>query len=259
VAAFSAFKLAEIDSRLLGCRGGSLFAEHDALDVVGTACRSVAGDKRGAHLRIAFGGFELAGHSGEETLENLLDFNADDGVVGAGHAYIGLVGGASGKDAFVGSGDVGVGAKEGGDAAVKIPAQGDLLAGGFAVQVEEDDPGSGFGCDLGEEVVGLAEGIVAGGHEDAALQVHYGVGLAGREFALVEAKARGADGVVGGAKDAAATDVRARRNSHVLEDLLLVPDVIAGGDDVRTEVKELFRDGGRDAEAASRVFAIDDQ
>jgi len=227
--------------------------------MVGTACRSVAGNKGGTHLRIAFGGFELGGHSGEETLENLFDFYSDDGVIGAGHAYVGLVGCASGEDALVGGGDVCVGAKECGDAAVKIPAQGDLLAGGFSVQVEEDDLGSGFGCDLGEEVVGLAEGVVAAGHEDAALEVHDGVGLACGEFALVEAEAGSADGVVGGTEDAAATDVRARGDSHVLEDLLLVPDVIAGGDDVRTEVKELFRDGGRDAEAASRVFAVDDQ
>jgi len=35
--------------------------------------------------------------------------------------------------------------------------------------------------------------------------------------------------------------------------------VVAGGDDVGTQVKELLGDGGRDAEAASGVFAIDDE
>jgi hypothetical protein len=35
--------------------------------------------------------------------------------------------------------------------------------------------------------------------------------------------------------------------------------VIAGGNDVGAEVEELFCDGGRDAEAAGRVFAVDDE
>jgi hypothetical protein len=48
----------------------SLLAEHEVLDVVGSAGGSVAGDEDGAHLWIAFGGFELAGHSGEEAIED---------------------------------------------------------------------------------------------------------------------------------------------------------------------------------------------
>lgn len=49
---------------------GVLFAEHDALDVVGAPGGSVAGDESGAHLGVSFGGFELAGHSGEESVED---------------------------------------------------------------------------------------------------------------------------------------------------------------------------------------------
>ena len=113
--------------------------------------------------------------------------------------------------------------------------------------------------DLAEEFVGLAEGVVAAGHEDAALEVHDGVGLAGGELALVDAEAGGADGVVGGAEDAAAADVRVDGDGHVLEDLFFVPDVIAGGDDVGAKVEELFCDGGRDAEAAGGVFSVDDE
>ena len=79
------------------------------------------------------------------------------------------------------------------------------------------------------------------------------------QLALVDAEAGGADGVVGGAEDAAAADVGVGRDRHVLEDLFLVPDVVAGGDDVRAEVEELFGDGGRDAEAAGGVFAVDDE
>jgi hypothetical protein len=35
--------------------------------------------------------------------------------------------------------------------------------------------------------------------------------------------------------------------------------VIAGSDDVRAEVEELFSDGWREAEAAGGVFAVDDE
>ena len=79
------------------------------------------------------------------------------------------------------------------------------------------------------------------------------------ELTLIEAEAGGADGVVGGAEDAAAAGVRVGRDGHVLEDLALVPDVVAGGDDVSAEVKDLVSDRGSDAEAASGVFAIDDE
>jgi hypothetical protein len=101
-----------------------LFTQHDSLNVMGAAGGSFAVDEGGAHLWIALGGFELAGHAGEEAGEDELFFYADDGVVGAGHADVGLVGGSVGKDALVGGGDVGVGAEESGNAAVEIPAEG---------------------------------------------------------------------------------------------------------------------------------------
>jgi len=127
------------------------------------------------------------------------------------------------------------------------------------VEVEEDDFGAGFAGDLGEEFVGFAEGVVAGGHEDATLEVHDGVGLAGGEFALIEAEAGSADGVVGGAEDSAATGVRVGGDGHVLEDLFFVPDVVAGGDDMSAEVEELVGEGGSEAEATGGVFAVDDK
>jgi hypothetical protein len=83
--------------------------------------------------------------------------------------------------------------------------------------------------------------------------------LAGREFALVDAEAGGADGVVSGAQDAATADVGVCGDGHVLEDLSFVPDVVSGGDDVGTEIEELIGNGRRDAEAASGVFAVDDE
>jgi hypothetical protein len=232
-----------------------LFAEHEALDVVGAASGSVAGDEGGTHLGVALGGLEFAGHSGEEAREDELFFYADDRVVGAGHAYVGLVSSAVGEDALVGRGDVCVCTKKGSDAAVEIPAEGYFFAGGFAVEVEEDD----LGLDFAEEFVGLTEGVIAGGHEDAALEVHDSVGLASGQLALVDAEAWRAHSVVGGTKDAATADVGVGGDGHVFEDLFFVPDVVAGGDDVGAEIEEFFCDGRGDAEAAGCVFAIDDE
>ncbi len=107
---------------------------------------------------------------------------------GPGHADVRLEGGAVGEHALVGGGDMGVGAEHGGDAAVEIPAERDLFAGGFGVEVDEDDARAGALANLREEVVGFAEGVVAGVHEDAALQVDDGVGGAVGECAFVKPK-----------------------------------------------------------------------
>jgi hypothetical protein len=222
---------------------------------MGATGSAIAGDESGAHFGVVLGGLELARHSGEEAGQDQLFFDADDGVVGARHADVGLVGGAVGQDALVGSGYVGVCAEQGSDAAVEIPAKGDLFASGFAMKVEQDD----LCGDFAEEFVGFTEGIVATGHEDAALQVHDGVLLAVAQFSLVDAEAGCADGVVGGAQDTAATDVRVGGDGHVFEDLALVPDMVASGDDMGTEVEEFFGDGGCNAEASGGVFAVDDE
>src|SRR5206468_1117821 len=61
--------------------------------------------------------------------------------------------------------------------------------------------------------------------------------------------AAGALGVVGGAE-------QARLAGKVVEDLLLVPDVIPGGEDVDAEGQQILGDGGCDAEAAGSVLAV---
>ena len=222
---------------------------------MGAAGGGVAGDEGGGDFRVAAGGLVLAGQAGEELVEAELDLDADDGIVGAGHADVGLEGGALGEDAVVGGGDVGVGAEDGGDAAIEIPAEGLLFARGLGVEIDEDD----LGGDFGEELVGFAEGVVAGGHEDAALEVEDGVLGAVIEGALVAAEAYGGGGVVAGTEQAAGALVRGGEDAHVVEDFALIPDVVAGGDDVGAEIEEFLGERGRDAEAAGRIFTVDDE
>ena len=171
----------------------------------------------------------LPGMPVRKRLRAELHFDPDDGVVRAGHADVGLERGALRQDALVGGGHVGVGAEHSGDPAVEIPAERLLFAGGFGVDVDEDD----LGGDLLEQLVGFAKGVVACGHEDAALQVDDGVLGAGvpafrRERALIAAEADGRGRVVAGAQQAARALVRGGEHAHVVEDFALVPDVVAG-------------------------------
>ena len=46
--------------------------------------------------------------------------------------------------------------------------------------------------------------------------------------------------------------------AEIVDNLALVPDVVAGGEDVGAEVEEVFGDGRREPEAAGSVFRIHD-
>ena len=45
---------------------------------------------------------------------------------------------------------------------------------------------------------------------------------------------------------------------HVVDDLALIPDVVAGGDDIDAEFEQFFGDLRRDAEAAGGVLTVGD-
>ena len=65
--------------------------------------------------------------------------HADDRIVRAGHADVGDVGRAAGQHARVGGLHVRVGADDGRDPAVEVPAHRDLLGGRLRVHVHDDD------------------------------------------------------------------------------------------------------------------------
>ena len=57
---------------------------------------------------------------------------------------------------------MGVGAEDSGDAAIEIPAERHLLAGGFGVEIKQNDLRGGLTLDAEEHLVRFAEGIVTG-------------------------------------------------------------------------------------------------
>ena len=65
---------------------------------------------------------------------------------------------------------------------------------------------------------------------------------------------------VGGAQNAARAFLAVgRRGGEIVEELALVPDVIAGGHAIGAEVEEVFGDVGGHAESAGGVFDIHDE
>src|SRR6185312_7350766 len=79
----------------------------------------------------------------------------------------------------------------------------------------------------------------------------------GGQLALVHAVTRRAYGVICRSQHAPAAGMTLGRHRHVFKDFLFVPDVVSCGDNVRTQIEELFGDCGREAEAAGGVLAID--
>src|SRR5207302_3371474 len=100
-------------------RSHSALLEEDALDAAGVACGGVAINDYGGEAGIVFCGLEACRHVGEEALQDGVFSHANHAVVRAGHAYVGLVGGALGQHALVGGGNVSVSADDSGDAAIE--------------------------------------------------------------------------------------------------------------------------------------------
>ena len=101
----------------------SSFVQRKALDAAGAASGFVNVKGDAAEADVVLPDLHAFVEAGEEAFEHGPLVVADDGVVGAGHSHVGDEGGAAGQDFFVGGGDVGVGANDGGDAPVEIEAQ----------------------------------------------------------------------------------------------------------------------------------------
>ncbi len=122
------------------------------------------------------------------------------------------------------------------------------------MEVDEDY----LSLDLLQKFVGEPEGIVAGSHKDASLEIDYGV--AGAIFlTFIHSPARHTRWKICGTQQPSRGTVRVViRHLEVFDDLALVPDVIAGRHNVDAEIKEFVREPWRDAESRCRILAISD-
>ena len=112
---------------------------------------------------------------------------------------------------------------------------------------------------LRKQGVDGVEGVVGGVHEDAALQIDHRVVDAAVRGAFEDAVAGQAGLQIGRAQHAARPLLAVGRDGvQVVDQLALVPDVVAGGEHIRAQVEEVVGNLRRHAKAAGGVFGIDD-
>ena len=158
-----------------------------------------------------------------------------------------MIGGSAGEDPLIGSLDMGMGADDRTDPPIQVPAERRLFRRGLGMKVDDDQ--RRLFTEPGQLPVRGPEGALQVVHEDPPLQVenpdlHPSGGL--HQDA---APRRRALRVVGRPDDPLLpVEVGIR--------FPLVPDVVAAGDHVDTQIEQLAGGLLGDAEAACQIFAI---
>ena len=138
---------------------------------------------------VALGDLEARRSMHQEAVQHLVDPEADDRLVGPGHADVAEEGGALRQHALVGGRHVGVGADHRADPAVEIEAQRLLLAGRLGVEVDEDH--LHLRRQRRSSRSAARKGESSGLHEHLPLEVDHRHRHAGRASRRRERRARG--------------------------------------------------------------------
>ena len=142
------------------------------------------------------------------------------------------------------------------NASVEIPAHGDLLRSSLGVHIHNNDLGVG----LFEQSVRSAEWTIVLNHENASLQVHYGVRHAAARHSLVVSAAGNGRGIICWTQHTSCSGVAILRSCiEIISDLFLIPHVIPGSEHVRTELEEFFTNRRRYTKTAGGILNIDYQ
>src|SRR5207249_7313950 len=114
-----------------------------------------------------------------------------------------------------------------------------------------------LGLDFLEQLIGDAKGIIIGGHKNPPLKVDDGIGYI-VFAAFINAPARHASRIICRAQEPACEAFIAVGTLEVVDDLALVPDVIAGGEHIDSQLEQILRQRRGDAEAGGSVFSVGD-
>jgi len=150
---------------------------------------------------------------------------------------------------LIGGSHVGVRADDRGHPAVKIPAHGDLLAGGFRMHVHKHQ-GDIF-WNSPQFAVGFPERIVDRRHEHTPLQIQHGIFHAILGGSEIQPAAR-----IAFRKICRSQQPRLMR--QVFQDLFAVPAVVSAGEYIDTQVQKLVRQPWGDPKSRSRILAVGD-
>ena len=142
-----------------------------------------------------------------------------------------------------------MGPDDGAHSPVEVDPEGGLLARHFAMEVDEADRGQRVRA-LVEKTVGIGEGVLDRDHVGAALEVQDGDVGPVRGDVGAPATTRHALGPVVVRSQDPLVAVEGR------QDLLLVPDVIARGDDIHARPVERLGGGRGEAHPSGQVLAV---
>src|ERR1035437_6806614 len=142
----------------------------NAFNSYGASCGRVDVDHAGVEYNRPGANLKASRQSVQESRNDRVRIEPDDTVDRPDHAQIGLVGRALGHDPLVGGGHVGVRPDDRADPAVEVDTEGVLLAGEFAVEVQDANRRKRLGSLL-NELVELCERVLDGRHVRSALEV----------------------------------------------------------------------------------------
>jgi len=206
-------------------------------------------DQHAIHLHVAGSHLEPRGQSIQKLPDDAVAVHSNHAAMRPGHSHVGDISRALRKKVFIGGSHVGVRADDSGHPAVKIPAHGDLLAGGFRMHVHKHQ-GDIF-WNSPQFAVGFPERIVDRSHEHTPLQIQHGIFhtiLSGSE---IQPAAR-----IAFRKICRSQQPRLMR--QVFQDLFAVPAVVSAGEYIDTHVQKLVRQPWRDPKSRSRILAVGD-
>lgn len=147
----------------------------DSLDPVSQSRKWIRLDLRGADAIVAFRDIKRSGNKRDGGVQDPVDSTSNNAGMGPRHAEVALKGRPPWKDLFVGRGNVGVGSQYRSHATIQVPSQGLLVASGFGMKVDANDPDTWkLLVDFLQSAICRDKGAINGFHEDTSLQVQHG-------------------------------------------------------------------------------------
>ena len=204
-----------------------------------------------------FGHFESLGHGREKFPDDWLDFTAQHTFVRPGEARVAQIRRAAGENLFVRRLHVGVRAHHGAHLSIEIAAQGDLLRGRFGVKIHKNDPGLlPQPCHLAD---GKGKGIIQLRlHKSATLHVQDRDGNRTWEAGPGTLDLEHAAALSRNLRRIIERPEKALFVGEQLRDFLLVPKMVAAGDDIHAGGKNFFGGPGGNPGSAGGIFAVGD-
>src|SRR5262249_29038470 len=194
----------------------------------------------------SFGDLESLRHTRQETADDRFDLAANYTVVRSGKPCVAQEGCAAWKNLFIGGLGVSMGAHYGADSAIQHACQRDFLRSRFGMKIDENQFRRLQPLQFGQHTV---ERSFQRGHESASLKINDSYGGNAIMLEQDSALARGAWGIIQRPNEA-------RFICEQFDHILLIPQMIAAGDDINPGSKDFLRGFNGDPRTPGGVFPV---